>query len=269
MIHLRALPVWALCWLLATTPAAGVVILAGPCLDCEAAKGRLVPGIVLAIIFAVLARRWRAVTVAGAMAGAIVAFLIYTGAGAGGFAGLAAVFIIALATTRMAYERKRRLGTAESKQGRNAWQVLSNLAAAATLSVVSLFAYREDLLIAAAAALAEAAADTASSECGQALTSRSFLVTSLDRVPAGTDGGISAVGTMAGAIAALLVALICTWTRLIPLHSVSVAAGAAILGNFVDSLLGATLQRAGRLNNNGVNFFSTLAAAGFALLLLL
>jgi uncharacterized membrane protein len=38
----------------------------------------------------------------------------------------------------------------------------------------------------------------------------------------------------------------------------------AIAGLFVDSLLGATAERRGWLNNDGVNFLSTLAASAIA-----
>jgi uncharacterized membrane protein len=44
---------------------------------------------------------------------------------------------------------------------------------------------------------------------------------------------------------------------------VSTAGG--VLGLFVDSLLGATLERRGWLNNDAVNFLSTASAALFAL----
>lgn len=41
-----------------------------------------------------------------------------------------------------------------------------------------------------------------------------------------------------------------------------------VFGLFFDSLLGATLERQGWLNNDAVNFLSTLSAAVFALVLL-
>jgi uncharacterized membrane protein len=41
-----------------------------------------------------------------------------------------------------------------------------------------------------------------------------------------------------------------------------------VFGLFFDSLLGATLERRGWLNNDGVNFLSTVSAACFALSLL-
>lgn len=43
---------------------------------------------------------------------------------------------------------------------------------------------------------------------------------------------------------------------------------AGVFGLFFDSLLGATLERKGWLNNDGVNFLSTASAAAFALALI-
>jgi uncharacterized membrane protein len=45
------------------------------------------------------------------------------------------------------------------------------------------------------------------------------------------------------------------------------AALGAVGGLFVDSLLGATIERRGWLNNDAVNFLSTLAAALIATML--
>jgi uncharacterized membrane protein len=43
---------------------------------------------------------------------------------------------------------------------------------------------------------------------------------------------------------------------------------AGVFGLFFDSLLGATLERRGLINNDAVNFLSTASAAAFALGLL-
>ena len=43
---------------------------------------------------------------------------------------------------------------------------------------------------------------------------------------------------------------------------------AAFLGTLLDSLLGATLERPGRLGNNAVNFTSTAFSAALAILVL-
>jgi uncharacterized protein (TIGR00297 family) len=158
---------------------------------------------------------------------------------------------------------------AETKQGRNAWQVLANLVAAAGLSIAALYTLIPGLWLGAVAALAEAAADTASGEIGKAVSDRVYLITNFRRVAVGTDGGITFVGTLSGVVAGLLVALVATWCELIPVHWVAPAAGAAAIGMLLDSALGATLQRQGRLSNSGVNFVSTIVAAGIAVALLL
>jgi uncharacterized protein (TIGR00297 family) len=119
------------------------------------------------------------------------------------------------------------------------------------------------------AALAEAAADTSASECGEALSARAFLITSMTQVRAGTDGGISLPGTLAGIAAAAIVAAVAAQTGVIPWAAMVLVAGAGIVGMLVDSLLGATLERRGLIGNHGVNFAGTMLAATMALLLAL
>jgi uncharacterized protein (TIGR00297 family) len=228
----------------------------------------VLPAAICTAIFAVIAYRMRAVDSGGAIAGAVTSFLLYVSAGPAAFATLAAVFVLAAASTRLGYTRKQKLGLAEGKHGRRAPQVLANLAIAAALSVASMYFRHDALILATVAALAEAAADTVASECGQALSARVYLITTFERVPVGTDGGISTIGTLCSVVAALLVALVAAWGGLLPAHWIAAAAGAGVLGTLADSVLGATLQHRW-LNNNAVNFISTIAAAAFAFLFLL
>jgi uncharacterized protein (TIGR00297 family) len=111
------------------------------------------------------------------------------------------------------------------------------------------------------AALAEAAADTASSEIGQSIGGPAWLVTTWRRVAVGTDGGVSLAGSMAGIGAAALVVIVgmtgkTSWPDAI------IVFAASCLGLVFDSLLGATVERRGWLGNDLVNFSSTLFAAG-------
>jgi uncharacterized protein (TIGR00297 family) len=117
------------------------------------------------------------------------------------------------------------------------------------------------LLLAASAAMAEAAADTVSSELGQAFSRRALLITSLQTVPPGTDGGVSIRGTASGVLAAGVMSAVCVAAGMIPVRWASVAVLAGVCGMLVDSLLGASLERGGRLSNDSVNFASTVAAA--------
>src|SRR6202034_1479125 len=114
------------------------------------------------------------------------------------------------------------------------------------------------------AALAEATADTLASELGEVLGGPPLLITSLRRVAPGTDGAISLAGTVAGTSGAAGVGMVAISTFGLRLGDALTAGLGAVAGLFVDSLLGATVERRGWLNNDAVNFLSTLAASAIA-----
>ncbi|MBZ5704055.1 MAG: DUF92 domain-containing protein [Acidobacteriia bacterium] len=214
--------------------------------------------------FTVLARWVRGVSRTGAVAGAVVCFLLYLGAGPGAFLALVSVFALTWITTHLGYQQKQKLGTAEKREGRTASQVLANLGVAAACAGVYAVSARPVFLLAIAAALAEAAADTVSSELGQATSEKARLITTWEEVPAGTDGGISLTGTLCGIAAAAIVSAVCTLSGLVPWRWFAVALTAGVVGMLADSFLGAWLERRHVLNNDAVNFLSTLAAAAVA-----
>ena len=192
-----------------------------------------------------------------------------------------AVALLAFASTRLGRGRKEHLGTAENRRGRSASQVTANLGVAAIVSHAFVQSWLLDSSWFAGAArspmltfsiglaaLSEAAADTASSEVGQVFGGRPRMITSLRKVERGRDGAISLAGTLAGIVAAALVALAGTYALGGSRTLFAIACAGGIFGLFFDSLLGATLEERGWLNNDGVNFLSTIGAVGFALVLL-
>ena len=96
---------------------------------------------------------------------------------------------------------------------------------------------------------------------GQAFGEKARLVTTWSFVPPGTDGAVSLVGTLAGVVAAGIVSSVCLVGGLLPLRWLAISVGAAILGMVADSFLGAWLERRHLINNDSVNFLSTVAAA--------
>jgi len=228
---------------------------------------RLWVAAVVTVAFTALARWLRGVSFSGSIAGAIVCFLLYAAAGPGAFAALVSVFVLTWIATRLGYRQKQRRGTAENRGGRTASQVLANLATAAGFAGASALSGKPILVLAAVAALSEAAADTVSSELGQAQSDRARLITTWGVVPAGTDGGVTVIGTIAGIVAAAIVSGVCLLARLVPLWWAAVSVLAGVIGMVADSYLGALLERRGLLNNDWVNFLSTVVAAGVALLL--
>jgi uncharacterized protein (TIGR00297 family) len=189
----------------------------------------------------------------------------------GGLMPLMAVFLLTYAATRIGRAKKEKLGTAEAKRGRNAPQVAANLGAAALVAqptlwrIIGLNPFPFLLSFVAFSALAEAAADTVSSEIGQVLGGRPRMITNFRRVEPGTDGGITLAGTSAGIAAAAAVGITgFGFLGASPNETASSGLGLAVAGTFgllFDSLLGATLERRGLLNNDAVNFLSTLSSA--------
>lgn len=232
----------------------------------QLAASRAPAGLAVTVAFAVAARILRSVSFSGAAAGALVTFLLWI-AWPPLFIVELTVFVLTAAATRAGYRRKQQFGTAEKREGRSASQVLANLAVATAGALLATYLHQPLLMFGCAAALAEAAADTISSEMGQALGAEPVLITTIQPVPVGTNGGVSGPGTLAGVAAALVVSGVAVLLHAVPGYGFAVVAIAAISGMLFDSVLGATLERAGALNNDQVNFSSTLFAAALAILI--
>ena len=132
-------------------------------------------------------------------------------------------------------------------------------------------------------ALSEAAADTVSSEIGQVMGGQPRMITTFKKVEKGTDGGITFAGTLAGFLAAAVIGIVfavCSYigpqcdpgtpechleTPDDRLAIVLIATAAGTFGLIFDSLLGAIFERRGWLNNDAVNFVSTISAWMFAI----
>ncbi len=213
----------------------------------------------LTSLFAIAARMARGVDWSGAAAGWAVAFVL-AASGLRLFVILLLVFAVTLAATRTGKRRKQELRTAEAPTGRTAAQVMANLGVAMLIVVLGLKAG----LVLALAALAEAAADTSSSEIGMAFAGRTVLLTSGRAVTSGIDGGVSAIGSLAAIGAALAIAVAGLALQLVVPWQVLIVVFAGVAGMLFDSLLGALFERKGYLNNDAVNLLGTAFAVGMA-----
>lgn len=184
------------------------------------------------------------------------------------------VVALSFITTRLGSRKKERLGIAESRRGRVPSQVAANLGIAAIASSEFFQSWLIDshgftnttrvmmpLFTIALAALAESVADTTSSEFGQVFGGSPRMITTLRKVDAGTDGAVTLLGTLVGILAAAGVAAAGTWALSGDRTMFWLSCAGGVFGLLFDSLLGATFEKAGWLNNDAVNFLSTTAAA--------
>lgn len=228
-------------------------------------------GISLALALLVLLAR--AATPLAAAAGGVITAALTLGSFPWYHSALPALltlFVLTWTATRFGRGTKQQLGVAEDKRGRDAAQVAANLGVAG-MGAAGAMVYpslRTWSAVVVAAALAEATADTLASELGEVLGGPPVLVTTFRRVAPGTDGAVSLIGTIAGTGGAILVVLIAMFTLGLRWGDAFVSGLGALGGLFFDSLLGATAERRGWLNNDAVNLFSTLAAAGVATMIL-
>jgi uncharacterized protein (TIGR00297 family) len=227
---------------------------------------RLLAPLGITVAFALLAWYTRGVNWSGAVAGSAISFIL-AGRDIRIFCVLLIVFGLTLVATRIGADRKRQLRTAEADDGRTAAQVMANLGVAGFVAALAPPGWVGWPLLV-LAALAEAAADTSSSEIGMAFPGKTVLITTWKPVAPGIDGGISARGTAAAVVAAVVVAFTGRALGVVSQNHTFAVVYAGFLATLVDSLLGALVERRGWLNNDLVNLLSTGAAAGIAWLLM-
>jgi len=188
--------------------------------------------------------------------------------------------------TRYRFALKEAMGVQEGARGeRGSTNVFANSIApmaVAFLSFLNLAAFPKGVGgVVFLAALAVAGADTLASEIG-VLSRRTYLITTMERVPAGTDGGVSILGQGCALAAAFYTGAI-GWVGLyylptltglppsVPPGPISILVPFAIgfLGCQLDSLIGATLEQRGLVSKKMNNFISTSVGAILAFIILL
>ncbi len=116
------------------------------------------------------------------------------------------------------------------------------------------------------AAFSSALADTLSSEIGILSKKKPVLITSLEEVPHGTDGGITMLGMLASVLGAGIIAVFhFLLFQNILLFFILIISG--VFGSVSDSFFGAVFERKGKLNNAEVNFLGSFCGTCLAILL--
>jgi len=204
----------------------------------------------------------------------ILGVLVWGTLGWQGYVVVVFYFIVGSVLTFIGMAEKEAEGIAEERSGvRGAGNVWSSALTATICAIATLFcasAITEVLILAYVASFCTKLSDTTASEVGKAYGKRTFLITTLKPVPRGTEGAVSLEGTVAGAIASIVLALIAWGIGMISWLGIIWCAIAAFIATTVESLIGATLEsRFTWLTNDLVNFINTAIGAIVAILLAL
>ena len=233
-----------------------------------AVKLYFLPVLLLLIAIMLFCVKAKKLTLPAGIAAMLLGSLVYLSAKEKGLILLFTFFILSVLATAHGKRRKVEDSSASiHPEGRDVWQVFANGGMSGVLAVAMLIdpTHQSLYFLMMAASLAAALSDTLSSELGTVYGRDFFHILSFRKDTKGLDGVVSIEGTFIGAVAAGLMGVIYGgWSRL----SLYVAIG-GFLGNLMDSVLGAALERRKYIGNNTVNFLNTLFAALVALLCIL
>ncbi|MBD2245102.1 TIGR00297 family protein [Nostoc sp. FACHB-888] len=223
-------------------------------------------------------------TPAGSFHAWFLAILIWVTLGWQGYAVVMFYFLVGSGVTRIGMAQKEAEGIAEKRSGargpENVWgSALTGALCALGVGIInsgfivpspqSLVPNPQSLLLLGyVASFSTKLADTTASEVGKAYGKSTFLITTLQPVPRGTEGAISLEGTLAGIVASVAIAFVGWAVGLIDLLGVAWCVLAAFIATNLESVIGATLQsKYNWLTNEVVNIFNTLIGAIASVLL--
>ncbi|MBW4665483.1 MAG: TIGR00297 family protein [Chroococcus sp. CMT-3BRIN-NPC107] len=212
-------------------------------------------------------------TNAGLFHGWILGVLIWGSLGWQGYIVVLFYFLVGSGVTRIGLAQKEAEGIAEKRSGargpENVWGSALT-AALCAVGVVLGASITPLLLLGYVASFSTKLSDTCASEVGKAYGKRTYLITTLQAVPRGTEGAVSLEGTIAGIVGSIAIAIVGWGVGLIDVSGLVFCVIAAFIATNIESVIGATLQaKVDWLTNEVVNIFNTLIGAMVAVLLAL
>ena len=179
-------------------------------------------------------------------------------------------FLVGSAITRVGMAEKLAAGIAEKREGKRGPENVWGSALIATICALASIVFPEQkylFLIGYVASFATKLSDTCASEIGKVYGKRTFLITTFQPVPRGTEGAVSLEGTLAGIIASVVISVLAWSINMIDGLAVVICVLAAFIATNLESVIGATLQeKFDWLTNEIVNIINTLIGALFAII---
>jgi len=188
-------------------------------------------------------------------------------------------FFAGSAVTKVGMATKEAYGIAEARGGirgpGNVWgSALTGAICALGVILISRLApsalsqWQPLLALGFVASFSTKLSDTTATEIGKAYGQRTFLITTLQPVPRGTEGAVSLEGTLAGVVGSVALATVAWLCQLITPDGIAICAIAAFIATTVESLIGATLEgKFSWLTHDLVNIINTTVGAAAAITL--
>jgi uncharacterized protein (TIGR00297 family) len=233
-------------------------------LELDPTPRRMAVGIAVTVLLGYVAYALGTASVTGMLTGVLLALFAVVLGGYGWFVLLVTFFGLGGLASKYRYDEKLDRGIAEKNEGARGG---SNVLANSAVALVAIVAYAASdqvgldpivFQFAFGGAVAAALADTFSSEFG-GLFDSPRLITTLEPVSPGTDGGVTWQGALVGAVGSGIIAALGGLFFGFDSIAVLTVLGAGFLGMVVDSVLGATLEGE-RIGNQAVNLLATLTA---------
>ena len=222
----------------------------------------------------------------------VLGCLSYAAFGLYGYLIVCIYFLIGSSVTKLKMDVKVREGTAEARGGRRGFgSVLGSGVAGMACAVAALVLVGapgatggtpgmagqvgplsdtlfDTLRVGFVASFCSKLSDTVSSEVGKAYGKTTYLATSFQKVPRGTEGAVSLEGTMAGVVASVVLGVCALAGRMVDMRGLVCVIGSSVVANYAESLLGAAVQRGGHvrwLTNDVVNMLQISLASAVAM----
>jgi len=232
---------------------------------------------ILSLALSVIAYKLRMLTFTGALASLLVGYTVGVFSSIEWLILLIAFTLIGLAVTKMDINEKNKHGLQEGNFGERTHKNVLGVGVPACIFAFlygllhNLYGTHYDLAMTVAfiTTLTVAASDTVASEIG-IRDKKVWLITTFERVKRGTNGGVSVLGTVASVVASAFTGVI-GWLlifRGIDAY-VLIPIAMGVVGNVLDSVLGATIEKNGKVSKYVNNSLSAIIAAVLGIIIVL
>ena len=221
--------------------------------------------VLIAFTFGYFAFRAKTADLSGLFSAALVGIILMVFADARWFLIMLVFFILGSVSTRYKFEYKKRIGVQQGQSGARGYRnVFANGIVACAAAVLYGVFVEPVFIVMFVGCVATAAADTMASEIG-VTGGIPYLITTLKKVPIGTNGGVTWTGQIVAILGSFVVSLVALLLGVITPSVFVICTIAGFVGTNIDSIVGATLENRGFIGNAGTNLAATIGGGIFAM----